>query len=214
MIEYARDLRQTDQQIYEVYFSTFLQHASERCIDYVGGEGAPHGQAASLESLQVFRGIIHRATYRWRMKPTILDAGAGASSVMLNYWFPGQVMSCDPDLDYIQSVARTVRAMRIGFMGAPSPWLERSFGFTFWDYGTRERGPLIPDVWAKTALGMYCDDCDTRADCAELRRLVQTFGAENAKHCLDCPEAIDRYGRWGIMLLRHERFDAGELESV
>lgn len=198
-----------DLELYRSYFREFNRTASQRCRDYVGGTDEPNGQAASLEALCCFRELVLNSGV---MNPLVLDAGAGASTWMLRHWFGDRVVTIDPDMAYLNEV-RTVCIQAglpsFNFCLGVSPSYEDGsqrgrdvMDFTFWDYGTRHRAPLMPIAWASTRHAMYVDDCDDRPDCAPLRSFAHDLAFIDGADIYDVREARDSFGRWGVVIRR------------
>lgn len=204
-------------ELYVNFFQAFANVARKAHVDYVGTD-RPHGQAASFEALLAFRNCVRHAGLGF--SPSILDAGAGASSAVLRNWFGqfGRVVSCDPNKDYLDDVQAACKALAEfysvpylatggWFAGIPSG----QFDACFYDYGTIERQPTLDQVLRITSHIVYVDDADNRADCLEMRACVfSTINAHEGWIPVDALCAEDEHNRWGIMLVRPEAW-AGSL---
>jgi hypothetical protein len=145
---------------YVNYFTTFWDIADDRCRRYYGTPG-PSGHAAGLESLTYFAALVIESMPDSWQQATIVDAGAGASSAILRTYFDN-VISCDPDADYLALVQRTCADMGLPEgrweVGVPNHEADA----TFYDYGTSERIPLFPEFLRLSRRLIWIDDAHDR----------------------------------------------------
>jgi hypothetical protein len=178
-------------EIYLEFFETFYAIADNRCRRYVGSD-KPHGTAASLQACLAFADRVQRTSIP---NPVIVDAGAGASSAVLRYIFHN-VISCDPDRDYLHLVRMTCKSMDLAhgeYTDSNVPYCDGCF----YDYGNRERIPCMRSFIERTRHVVYIDDAHDR-DVAEWA----TRQARELSWQLSAPHALDEFGRYGILLVK------------
>jgi len=184
------------EQHYLKYFQLFSVHAPIEMVNYVGGQnGLPNGMASSLECCIEFSKIATPDS-------VILNAGAGASSFVLRKLFPN-VICTDPDKDYLEAVKRICGLAGLStenFIAIESEAdvLKLKADYTLYDFGNIQRMPYLKNHIEITAKALYIDDTDDRADCVEYRNFV--FSNFRQYSITDCREAMDSYGRWGVIL--------------
>lgn len=193
-------------ELYVNFFKAFAKVAHQAHVSYVGTD-RPHGQAASFEALLCFRNVARDLNLTYNS--TVLDAGAGASSVILRSWF-GHVITCDPNPAYVADVKRTCAALaeqyRVPDLGA-GEWITGIPSIMvdgcFYDYGTIERMPSLDKVMQMTRHVIYVDDTDRRVDCAEMRQFTLDAAHKSGSWRADeafCAE--DEHSRWGLVLTK------------
>jgi hypothetical protein len=181
--------------IYTEYFSTFWRVASERCRRYYGTD-KPNGHAAGLESLVYFAGlVIETMPGSWR-SATIIDAGAGASSAILRTYFD-DVISCDPDADYLAQVRVACAELRL----PDGRWVEGlpadEADATFYDYGTRHRIPTFRQFLDLSQRMIWVDDAQDR----EVLDACTAVCRERGLELRPARGAHDEHGRFGAYAL-------------
>jgi len=173
---------------YRRYFQLFRDNAPHHMIIWGGYQrGEPTGMASSLESILEFAKLVKDPD------AVILNAGAGASSFILRQMFKN-VICTDPDLKYLMVVKDICAKAGLNtnnFMTGIS-----DCDYCYYDYGNIERIPMMPRFIDATKHALYVDDCDTRAECKQMRDYVYSLGL-NVK---DCEAAKDEYGRWGVII--------------
>lgn len=181
------------------YFKLFSKVAPKNMVDYVGGEaGMPNAMASSFESCIEFSKIIDNPNAK------ILSSGAGVSSWMIRKLFKN-VYDTDPDLEYLKVVKNICEIGGLSgdnFIEIPKGDLPLNdkYDYCYYDYGNIERMPYLKKHIEATKIALYIDDTDTRKDCSEYRNYVYK-NFSNHK-LIDCVEATDVYGRWGIILIK------------
>jgi len=182
----------TIEEHYKQYFKLFRDHAPKEMVEWGGYQkGEPTGMASSLESCLAFAKLVKDK------KARVLNAGAGASSWVLRELFEN-VMCCDPDVDYLNVVAKICH---IGKLRTNLFHLAKNFpecDYCYYDYGNLDRIPRMKDAINATKIALYIDDCDTRPECKEMRDYVYSLPYKVE----DCKEACDEYGRWGVILTK------------
>jgi len=193
---------------YVNYFKTFYALADERCRRYWGTD-RPNGQAAGLESLCRFAGIVASHAGFNMMKRSghietfdpdgeklvVVDAGAGASSAILRTYFKN-VISCDPDGEYLAQVRRACEKMGLGHGEWVSGIPGGEWDCCFYDYGTKERKPSFDEFLGKTRKLIWIDD----AHDVDLRYWCAGVAAERGKNLYTIPSSIDEHGRYGAVV--------------
>lgn len=178
-------------QYYRKYFKLFRDTAPQHMIIWGGYQrGEPTGMASSLESIMEFAKLVKDPD------AVILNAGAGASSFVLRKLFKN-VICTDPDHNYlkvVKSICEMEGLSTDNFLANQIPEND----YCYYDYGNLERIPRLMDAIQATRKALYVDDCDTRPECKEFRDYVYSLGWD----VKDCPEAIDEYGRWGVIITR------------
>jgi hypothetical protein len=177
--------------IYTDYFPTFWRNADERCRRYYGTD-KPNAHAAALEGLVYFAGlVIELMPSSWR-RATIIDAGAGASSAILRTYFD-DVISCDPDADYLEQVRRTCAELGLpeGRWVADVP--AEPADATFYDYGTSHRIPNFPRFLDLSRRIIWIDDAQDR----ELHDACTTVCRQQGLVLRNARGAYDENGRFG-----------------
>lgn len=179
---------------YVEYFQVFYGMADDRCRAYWGTD-RPNGQAAGLESLVHFGG---KALTLIDPDALVIDAGAGASSAIIRTYFKN-VLTCDPDAEYLAQVKAACESMGLGHgqwvAGPPDVYADASF----YDYGTKDRGPLLPYFLDRTRKFFWLDDAHdadllAHADTVSISRgLGQTIRAH---------EAVDEHNRFGAYIIK------------
>jgi hypothetical protein len=199
--------------LYVNFFDAFWHVASQAHKDYGGGDGKPNGMAASFEGLLAFKDAVKSHFKDADLSTTsILDAGAGASSMLLRNWFK-TVITCELDKTYLEDVYKTgiVLSAKHNLPALiAGHWLECYPDFDvdccFFDYGSHvDRMAYLHAAMLRTRRLIYVDDTDTRPECAEFRTFVQGMVrriSNGAWTFRDCTEAEDEYGRWGMLLTR------------
>lgn len=182
---------------YKDYFKFFMELAPPKFTRYGYDSGRPNGMAASLESLIYFANIVKDTD------ALILNAGAGASSWVLRQLFP-RVICADPDAEYLDLIRELCR--KHGLQSQGFVHLLRNtpdIDYTFYDYGHYEvRWPMLSVAWSKTRKSMYVDDADDRPHNMPNRHYALALAQELSIATEDCRQAIDGYGRWGILYHR------------
>lgn len=195
-------------EVYVDYFKKFYELADERCRKY-WGTNRPNGQAAGLESLICFAGQVAISAFLPHQQkrghiltfnpdaghPIVVDAGAGASSVILRTYFKN-VITCDPDLEYLNQVHVACEAMGLGHGHWVHGLPDGKWDACFYDYGTKERGPMFEKFLDRTEKIMWIDD-------AHDDDLVKTCTAVCEKRDLNLirmPGTIDEHGRYGAIV--------------
>ena len=179
---------------FEQYFADFARHMPDEYLQYGYDTGKPNGMAASLESLEFFRSQVDE-------DGVILDCGAGASSWMLRQWFPNVVTLESKRMeDYLYAVQGLLRRagipcdrFRCDIEDAPPA------DYAFVDYPYKINCADIA-LTKKGVKAIYIDDCDTRPECGVNRAGAYALAKREGWMIRDCPEAIDQYGRWGVLL--------------
>jgi hypothetical protein len=188
-------MRLTRAEVYVEYFKTFWAVADERCRRYYGTEG-PSGHAAGLESLAYFAGLVIELFPDSWETVTVIDAGAGVSSAILRTYFPN-VISCDPDADYLRQVelACTEMGLTSGqwVVGVPTV----SADATFYDYGTSERIAMFPRFLDLTKSVIWMDDAHDRELLDACAAVCEARGLQLRR----ARGAHDNLGRFGAYAL-------------
>ena len=178
---------------YVGYFEIFYDLADERCRAY-WGSNRPNGQAAGLESLVHFGGLVFE---QLDSDALVIDAGAGASSAILRTYFKN-VVSCDPDADYLAQVQCACEAMGLGHgqwvAGIPDVMADA----TFYDYGAIERKPNIRAFLDRTKRIFWFDD----AHDADLMEEAARACGERGLQLVYARRAIDEHGRFGAYAVK------------
>jgi hypothetical protein len=184
---------------YVHFFKEFFTHASPRCANYGSLDGTPHGQAASVESLILFSNAVLDRFPNGRI--TVLDAGAGATTAFLCNEPRFDVMSCDPDADYLAEVIGVVT--RMGLKPPTPVTIDQvtgadafKFDACFYDYGTSERQPLLLPVADRCAEILYVDDCHDD----QVNAIV--CGMADWTRVVPYSMTKDEFGRIGALLRR------------
>lgn len=174
---------------YRRYFQLFRDMAPHHMVIWGGYmSGEPTGMASSLESILEFAKLVKD------QDAMILNAGAGASSFVLRKIFKN-VICTDPDPIYLQVVKDICAVEGLStenFIANSLPECD----YCYYDYGNKERIPMLAEAIVNTRIALYIDDTDTRPECKEYRDYVQSLKL----NIRDCKEAEDEYGRWGIIL--------------
>lgn len=184
---------------YNQYFKMFRDNAPKHMVEWGGYQlGLPTGMASSFESIIEFAKIVHNE------KCPIINAGAGASSWLLRKMFP-HVICTDPDKEYLEVVKNICKLGgldEIMFIH----YLDRcpDCDYCYYDYGNIERMGMLNEAVFRTHYALYVDDTDTRPDCKEYRDYVYTYAGIKNLGIKDCKEAIDEYGRWGVILTKEK----------
>lgn len=176
------------------YFRLFRDNAPATMVEWGGYQsGKPTGMASSLESMIAFANFVDNPN------ATILNAGAGASSWVLRKIF-NNVVCTDPDAEYLEVVKKicstklNVDNFIVGLENVPT------CDYTYYDYGNSVRMPSLSLGMSKTRIMAYVDDTDDRECCTWERKFVYDFAETEGYRIQDCKEAIDEYGRWGVIL--------------
>lgn len=179
---------------YFKYFELFRDNAPKEMVEWGGYQrGLPTGMASSLESMIAFANLVKDKD------ALILNAGAGASSWVLRKIFKN-VVCTDPDASYLQVVKDicskelNIDNFIVGLENVPV------CDYTYYDYGNSVRMPSLKLGMSKTKILAYVDDTDDRDCCKDERAFVYNFAATEKYRIADCREAIDEYGRWGVIL--------------
>ena len=185
---------------YLEYFRLFRDHAPSDMVKWGGyQDGLPTGMASSLEC------CIEFAKLAKDENTTILNAGSGASSWVLRKIFKN-VIDTDCDEGYLNAVKKVCEIgglntdnFILGIENCPE------CDNVLWDYGNKERIPLMKLGISKAKNYVYVDDADTRPDCKELRDYVYELAIAHAEEFYtdDCEAACDEYGRWGVIIGKH-----------
>ena len=194
-------------EIFVDYFRTFMQVADDKAKSFGELSEHPTGWAASFESLFLFKLEVQR--HCSARDALILDAGSGVSSAVLRVWFDN-VITCDNDRHYMANVRRTCEALTTKFQaprlsdgGWVDGYYEKPVDSVFYDFGNFDvRREMLP-----TALGFvknvaYLDDIDHRDRAMALRGTTFWEGRAKGFALRDVHEAIDEFGRWGVMATR------------
>ena len=184
---------------YVNFFKEFHKHASPRCANYGSLDGTPHGQAASIESLISFSNAVLNRFPNGQI--TVLDAGAGATTAFLCNEQRFDVISCDPDAEYLAEVIDVVTRMGLK---PPTPVTigqvigegALKFDACFYDYGCAERQPMLLPVADRCAEILYVDDCHD----AQIHATVD--GMSDWAFVAPSAMTIDELGRFGALLKR------------
>lgn len=151
------------------------------------------GWAMSLEG-------IHRFVKECKASDSILECGAGASTWILRQLFK-TVHTVESDRRWHAHVRQMCEQENLS---------TRNFHHTInhapacnavlYDYDEVTKRPdHLPVAWSKTKRVLYVDDADDRPDFTVFRRAVDDWAtAENVK-LIECPEAADSFGRWGVI---------------
>ncbi|HEY2899209.1 MAG TPA: hypothetical protein VGL59_01450 [Polyangia bacterium] len=184
---------------FRLWFRAFAARAPEPYRSYGGyGDGLPNGTACSLEAIRVFASLVGDPD------AVILNAGAGVSSFLLRRLFRN-VVCVDSDPTYLNIVRDLCVGHGLsgdgfiaGLENAPDA------DFTFFDYGAiteQERLGYYAMAYRKTRRAVYCDDADDRPHGFPLlRQRLIDFAAAQGVAAVDRRDAIDRYGRWGVVV--------------
>ena len=174
---------------YLKYFRLFKDNAPSQMVEWGGYQkGEPTGMASSLECCLAFASIVKDK------EAVILNAGAGASSFVLRKLFKN-VICTDPDPEYLEVVKKICALDGLNtdnFIANALPKCD----YCLYDYGNIVRIPMMMTAIENTKYGLYIDDCDTRLECKEMRDYVYNLGM----NVRDCADAVDEYGRWGVIL--------------
>ena len=189
--------------LYVQYFETFFDLATERCRHFWDGSRGPNGCAASFESLLAFRNEVLKCGFQ---NPSILDAGAGASSCLLRLWFTN-VTTCDPDPDYMGQVQEANRRLRSETKVASLKddryvvgYSREKFDATFYDWGSGPQRLEHFDDAIQSSKLVYFDDADNRPLSAWWREEVIKLAALRGRQWREAKEASDEFDRWGIFV--------------
>lgn len=175
---------------YLEYFRLFRDQAPKPMVEWGGYQkGEPTGMASSLECIIEFSKLVEDP------EAVILNAGAGASSYILRKMFKNVICS-DPDPEYL-AVVKGI-CVKAGLSGKNFIKGIAENDYCLYDYGNLHRIPTMKEAIRKTKYKLYIDDCDTRPDCKEMRDYVYSLG----ENVVDCKEACDEYGRWGVILTK------------
>lgn len=194
-------------EVYVDYFKTFYKLADDRCRAYWGTD-KPNGQAAGLESLCAFAGQVVNLAFAKATRHghlllfapdaeglTVVDAGAGASSAILRTYFKN-VISCDPDGDYLAQVQKACSEMGL----PPGRWVtgipDGEWDACFYDYGTSQRGPSFPTFLDRTRRLIWIDD----AHDTDLVRVCGDAAKERSLVLKLQPQSVDEHGRYGALV--------------
>ena len=180
---------------FKKYFTLFRDNAPTKMVEWGGYQrGLPTGMASSLESMIAFANLVENPN------ATILNAGAGASSWVLRKIFKN-VICTDPDAEYLEVVKNICSTNNIytdnfivGLDNVPV------CDYTYYDYGNAVRMPCLELGLNKTKILAYVDDTDDRECCIYERKFTYDLANKLGYHIEDCKEAIDEYGRWGVII--------------
>lgn len=186
---------------FEKYFKLFKIMAPKKFVSYGGYDtGLPNGTASSLESLIFFANLVKDEN------AIIVNAGAGVSSFVLRKIFKNVICTDDNQeyLDVVKRICLTQKLNTDGFIYNIANIPECDY--MFYDYGEfAVRMPNLHFAISKTKKIMYADDGDDRENGAPSYRIMLHEVPSIFKDFTsrDCKEAIDVYGRWGILLKRN-----------
>jgi hypothetical protein len=182
------------QSLYLRYFQAFKEHMPSKYLGFGYDTGEPNGMAASLESLLFFANLVPDKNR------VILDCGAGLSSWLLRSWFPN-VVTIEPKrmegyLYAIQSLLIQAKIPSDNFIVDIEDAPDGSYAFDDYLYKIVAADNLL---YKKVEL-IYIDDCDTRHECMTNRAGAYALADRDNLYIRDCSEAVDQYGRWGVLL--------------
>lgn len=185
-------------EFYNLYFKEFNRLAVGSFADLSYGNDKPNDTAGSLESVIAYAAHIQ---FHYGNEDRILNAGAGASSWMLRKLFK-DVCCHDPHNQYLTFVAHVCHlngfknlVFREGlFFGDYADG--GMFDHCYYDYGSIERIPYLGSAIDQTTHSLYIDDMQDTT----YYELVKKLCAVKGLSIIECPESIDEYGRFGIII--------------
>lgn len=183
---------------YNEYFKEFHRVAVGKWAHLSYGHDKPNDTCSSLESCVAYVNFINEFA---RNERSLLNAGAGASSWMFRQLLKTDVACCDPVVEYLGLVKEVCRDTRGEFnLGFNVSW--KFVDHIYFDYGSIERLPYLGKAIDMARKSIYVDDVDTRPGCLPYRDHVIALCKEMGLKWIDCKEALDKNGRWGIIILK------------
>jgi hypothetical protein len=184
-------------EFYNLYFKEFNRLAVGEFADLSYGNDQPNDTAGSLESCIAYVNYIRSRWYPGQY-PSILNAGAGASSWMFRNIF-GNIVCADPHERYLRFVQKICRENNIAcyhfdkeIIYSDHNW----FDHVYYDYGDIERIPYLGAVIDLAGKSLYIDDMQD----ADYQDIVVRLCQKKGIKWFICEESRDEHGRFGIII--------------
>lgn len=190
---------------YNQYFKEFNRLAVGEFADLSYGSDKPNDTSSSLESIIAYANYILEGQNKPLEFIEILNAGAGASSWMFRKLFKN-VICTDPNKKYLKFIEHICEENKLqggifnhGMLIGQEIDL---FDHVYFDYGNIERLPYLGSAIDLALKSIYVDDVDRRACCFQYREITIELCEALHLKWFDCEEALDEYGRSGIIIVK------------